>query len=128
MITIPALGRSAGALSFLVLCAACSSTTTTSSGNADAAPAGYNTSSPNAAKCKTACTPPTSGTCSTEDPTPCTRDCVTLTEGLTTACAQCVVEHTRWPPVKKPADGSEPVCPGYEVGKASSADCAASCK
>ena len=46
-------------------------------------------------KCALACKPP-AGPCGTQDPADCQQACVTATEGLVVACAQCLTEHTGW--------------------------------
>ena len=48
------------------------------------------------AKCMLACQPPASGPCSMNDPTACVDACTTLTAGLSSACTQCIVEHSGW--------------------------------
>lgn len=46
-------------------------------------------------KCEVACKPP-AGPCGSTDPTDCQHACVTATEGLEVACAQCITEHSGW--------------------------------
>lgn len=46
-------------------------------------------------KCVLACKPP-AGACGSQDPADCQQACVTATEGLVAACAQCITEHSGW--------------------------------
>jgi hypothetical protein len=46
-------------------------------------------------KCELACKPP-AGPCGSQDPADCQQACVTATEGLVVACAQCIAEHSGW--------------------------------
>lgn len=105
-----------------------------------------------AAKCEVACKPP-AGPCGMQDPKQCQSDCVTLTEGLTTTCAQCVIEHSGWKGVSCPSnctsccpcgfgpgDGTtcgggtgcscsaaDEKCTGYAIGKTTDSACATAC-
>lgn len=105
-----------------------------------------------AAKCAIACTPP-AGPCQTQDPAMCETQCTTLTEGLSAACAQCIVERSGWRGVACPAScadccpcdfnpggasscqggtgcscsKTDEKCTGFEIGKASDSPCAVAC-
>jgi hypothetical protein len=102
-------------------------------------------------KCDLACVPP-SGPCGAEDSASCQTSCTTALEGLSVACAQCVVEHSGWagttctcsggncsedsfgpgtnsggsgPDICDPATATR--CSGFELAKTTGSDCKALC-
>src|SRR4051812_17333491 len=67
---------------------------------------GYVGSGSYAAKCAQACQAPTNGPCAGQDTGACESQCVIATDGLSTLCAQCVVENSYWGGVKCSCYGS----------------------
>ncbi|MEO7112131.1 MAG: hypothetical protein ABI183_16930 [Polyangiaceae bacterium] len=66
-----------------------------SDGGAEAPLSAAATSSPNFARCKVACAAPADdGPCASADVNACIEKCTAFTEGLSTGCAQCVVESS----------------------------------
>jgi hypothetical protein len=73
------------------------------------------------AKCEVGCRPgPTTGVCTSEDPTQCTNDCTALTEGLTVDCATCIAQHTYW----QPSGGT---CLGFSIPATTGSECVSMC-
>jgi hypothetical protein len=98
-----------------------------------------------AERCALACEIP-DGPCAGQDATSCSQDCVTVTEGLSDACALCIADNTGWAGLvcegedtcsfgpgdnfcdsepTAPCQPSYEVCQGFQVGGPS--DCAEVC-
>jgi len=106
-----------------------------------------------AAKCAVACAPPTHGPCASgQDIDACQYRCEVLTEGLSTSCAQCMIENSAWEgadcscygsgccleyfgfeatnPICQPTqscEAADEACTGFELAPSTGHYCRASC-